>query len=352
MNPELETVGNCAATGVGSLPLTEIDDAVRVVLDGCPRIPYLPQLPRRSFLEDMCQQVAEGLPAIVVDIENKRTWVDTVADCNEDVTRFVEAYESGDVDAFAMSRERASGYFGMIEHLEKTLTEPLPVLKAQVVGPITFGLTVCDENGVGAVHNPVFGELVTQLVAMKARWLAKQMRQVARRRVIFYDEPSLSALGSAYFALERDRVGTLLDAVIDPLRDDNVTVGVHCCGNTDWPVLLERADVVSFDAFSYFDRMAVYGDELDSFYGRDGILAWGIVPTVELTDDVTAEGLADQLDASMHTIASGGIPLEIVRSHAVVTPACGMGTMSEADARRVTELTASVARIIRARYFS
>ncbi len=50
-------------TGVGSLPHEDPERAVRAVLSGCPAIPYWPQLPRRTFLENMYIQFGAGLPA-------------------------------------------------------------------------------------------------------------------------------------------------------------------------------------------------------------------------------------------------------------------------------------------------
>jgi len=351
MSVDVDVFGRCAATGIGSLPFTDIDRALELVLESCPAIPYLPQLPNRSFLEGMCQQVADGLPAAVVDADEQRIWVDTTAPCDEDVLRFAEAYETGDVDTFAFSQESASGFFAMLDHLEKTLTEPLPVLKGHLAGPITVGLAIHDENGAGILHNPVFGDLCVQIVKMKALWLAKQMRPLARHVVISCDEPALSALGSAYFPIDRDRASVLMDTVIEPLQDKGVAVAAHCCGNTDWSVFLERADIVSFDAYSYFEQIAMYSAELAAFYARGGVLAWGIVPTLELTDDMTAEGLAERLDSLMNTIADDGISLDAVRRQAVVTPACGLGPLDEASAVRAARLTTDIARILQTRYF-
>ena len=116
-------------------------------------------------------------------------------------------------------------------------------------------------------------------------------------------------------------------------------------------MFLERADIVSFDAFSYFERIAMYSAELAAFYARGGVLAWGIVPTLELTDDMAAEWLANRLDGQMNTIAADGIPMEVVRRQAVVTPACGLGPLDEASAVRAATLTTEVARILQTRYF-
>ncbi len=348
----VDVFGKCAATGVGSVPFTDTAETIRTAVDGCPEIPYLPQQPKNSFLEDMCPQVLEGFPGVQVDKENHRVWVDTSCDCGNDIMALIESYESGQIDGFGISRERASGFFAVLDYLETSSPGRLPVLKGQLVGPATLGQGLLDQDGTAIIHNPVFGELVSQLLVVKARWLVQQMRNVADSVVLVYDEPSLSALGSAYFSLDHGKVESLLDAVIEPLARDGVAVGVHCCGNSDWSVFLDRTDVVSFDAFSYFEKMSVYSDAINRFYDRGGVLAWGIVPTLELTDDITEDMLVDKLDSNMNSLAQTGIDLDVVRSRAVVTPACGMGSLSIEKARRVAELTAGVAHRCKAMYFS
>jgi len=44
---------NMMTTGIGSLPLTDADEAVDLVLNANVSIPFWPQLPKRYFLEQM-----------------------------------------------------------------------------------------------------------------------------------------------------------------------------------------------------------------------------------------------------------------------------------------------------------
>jgi hypothetical protein len=44
---------DCLATGIGSLPLTDPDEAVALALRYLPEAPLWPQLPRRGFREHM-----------------------------------------------------------------------------------------------------------------------------------------------------------------------------------------------------------------------------------------------------------------------------------------------------------
>jgi hypothetical protein len=45
-----------SVTGIGSLPLTDPQAAIRLVAQACPEVPFWPQLPRRSSRERMIEQ--------------------------------------------------------------------------------------------------------------------------------------------------------------------------------------------------------------------------------------------------------------------------------------------------------
>jgi hypothetical protein len=66
---------DCAALAVGSVPHVDPLLALEFVLRLTPDAPSWPQLPRRSFLENMYVQFAEGLPGLVVDSQAERVFV-------------------------------------------------------------------------------------------------------------------------------------------------------------------------------------------------------------------------------------------------------------------------------------
>ena len=129
---------SCAAMAVGSVPLTDPAEAVSLILRSTPEIPAWPQLPRRSFLENMYVQFSEGLPGLVLDRAQERLYVlDEVPP--DDLIRFVEQVEADDPDAFAISPDYAAGLPAMLEAVAGSRP---PYIKGQVTGPVSFGLTV------------------------------------------------------------------------------------------------------------------------------------------------------------------------------------------------------------------
>ena len=76
--PDLEF--GCLPTMIGSMPHRDPDRACADVTRYLKDIPAWPQLPERSFLENMYVQYSEGFPGIVVDTEAERVFVDRTAD--------------------------------------------------------------------------------------------------------------------------------------------------------------------------------------------------------------------------------------------------------------------------------
>ena len=67
----------CLATGIGSMPHTDLAAAMDVVARTIPDIPYTPQLPALSWHEGMIVQYTEGLPGRTLDEQREKIHLDT-----------------------------------------------------------------------------------------------------------------------------------------------------------------------------------------------------------------------------------------------------------------------------------
>jgi hypothetical protein len=115
----------------------------------------------------------------------------------------------------------------------------------------------------------------------------------------FVDEPYMASFGSAFFSLYHKKRSSACWRKSSPGLADSK--GVHCCGNTDWSVLLGTSvDIISFDVYNYAQSLSLYPAEIKSFLGSKGAIAWGIVPNDEpsLTKETTAS-LKDRLEEAM-----------------------------------------------------
>jgi methionine synthase II (cobalamin-independent) len=126
--------------------------------------------------------------------------------------------------------------------------------------------------------------------------------------------------------------------------------GIHVCGNTDWSLILDSSvDIVNFDAHAYFDRFVLYGENLRRYMLAGGVLAWGIVPTLdpETIDRETAESLTARLKDHMEQLSAPGVDKERIHRQSLITPSCGLGSLDVERARKVLRLTRDISRHLR-----
>lgn len=344
------------ATGIGSMPFTDAGHAVAVSLSCLSDAPFWPQLPQRGLNEQMEIQYAEGLPSAVIDRTNNRMYFDTAVDYSEAFAGFYEAYiaamdpdeGSGDCSAMAISPDHALGLHTMLRSLEQK-SGKLPFVKVQTTGPCTVGLSVVDEQKRAIYYNEEFRDVLVKAAAMKCRWQIQKFRPYAEKVICFIDEPVLSGFGSStYVSVKREDIVAMLNEVIQAVHADDAISGIHCCGNTEWSILVDAGvDIVNFDAFGFGDSILMYPDAVKSLLNRGGALAWGIVPTSAAIREHTVETLAAKLNGLIDQLAAKGIDRQLLCRQAVLTPSCGTGTMSAADAERVFEVLAGLSKAMR-----
>jgi len=66
---DLKLEGGCQTTAMGIMPHRDTDRALELALSL--DIPFWPQLPKVSFLEDMYAQVSEHFPGIILDMDRR-----------------------------------------------------------------------------------------------------------------------------------------------------------------------------------------------------------------------------------------------------------------------------------------
>jgi hypothetical protein len=152
------------------------------------------------------------------------------------------------------------------------------------------------------------------------------------------------ALSSGLYSLSADMVANKLREIIAMIHDEGGITGIHCCGNADWPLLFRTGvDIVSFDASSYLEKVLLYHREIREFYSRGGSLAWGIVPTTGFTGKETADNLIDELQSGIQRLVDSGIDRSTILRQGLITPSCGLGSLTPAQAEATLALTREVA---------
>ena len=334
----------CLPTVIGSMPHTDPSEACSLVTHYLKDIPAWPQLPNRSFQENMYVQFSQGFPGVVVKEDS--IYVDRSQDLNKPLEQLYAAYLENDVDKYPVSPEYAAGLYNFLDL--KNLSPR--AVKGQVTGPITWGLTVTDDTKRAILYDDVLGDAVPRFLRLKAAWQEKKLKEVCPNTIIFIDEPYMAAYGSIGFLLPKEKITNLLEEVFSGISG---LKGIHCCGNTDWSILLDTSvDIISFDAYNYAQSLSLYPAEVKKFLERKGAIAWGIVPNDE--ESLAKESVAslkDRLEEAMVPFTRDGVHFQQLIEQGLLTPSCGLASLATKEASaRALELTTELSATIRKRY--
>ncbi|MFF0118043.1 methionine synthase [Micromonospora arida] len=309
-----------AATGIGSLPGTDIGEAQRVVLGELPELPHLSELPARGPGADMIGRSAGLLVELPVEVYAGRWRV--APRPGRDLRRARDLMER-DLDQLA---EQAEGYAGPI--------------KVQAAGPLTLAASLELPIGGRLLRDP---GAVRDLTGSLAEGLRAHVAAVARRLpqasvLLQLDEPSLptvlagrvpteSGLG-AYRAVESVDAAALLRAVVEAV---GVPTLVHCCA-PDVPLELIRsagAVAVALD-LDLVTKLDPLGEAIDAGLG----LLAGAAPTrpPSAGGAPTSAQIADRVRQVWDRL---GFPRRQLAEQVVVTPACGLAGATPEYARAV-----------------
>jgi hypothetical protein len=336
----------CLPTIIGSMPHTDPAKACALIARFLKDIPAWPQLPKRSFPENMYVQYSEGFPGAVV--ANNSIYVDTSQDFTKSLEALYAAYLENDASRFPISKEYAAGLYAF---LEQPGLSPRAV-KGHVTGPLSWGLTVADENKKAILYHEVLGDAVPKFLKLKAAWQENQIKKISKNTITFVDEPIMASYGSVVASgpfSKPEKIVEMLNEVFDGISG---LKGIHCCGNTDWPVLLKtRLDILNFDAYNYAQSFSLYPAEIKNFLARGGCIAWGIVPnSAEPVSKESVASLKDRLEEAIAPFTRNGIPFKDIIKHSLLTPGCALTSLTEDGAEQALKLLTDLSAEMRKRY--
>lgn len=343
----------CAASGIGSLPHTDVKAALDLVLANVPEVPHWPQLPRRGHIEHFVYQYLWPLVRLGLLKEdriipaNDADFPDRLA---EFFTLYLEAEENAQTlaTAFAIPPESAPGLYAFKERLSRQGAGRARCLKGQIAGPLSVGLNIFDHQERPAFYDPQLRELLVKCLAAQARWQAVNLAELGRPVMVFVDDPAVAALGSStYIVLDRAQIIAALAEVVEAIHAGGGLAGVHSCAAVDWTIFWEAGfDILSLDTYSFFPSLLGYSDDLCNFLNRGGLLAWGIVPTSGAAWEETPASLAQRWQEQVEALVGRGINSEIIYRQSLLTPSCGTGILETGLAENIYRLLRELAGLI------
>lgn len=297
-----------AATGIGSLPGTDIAEAIKTVLGELPDFPYLPELPARGPGADMIGRSAGLLQELPVELYAAR-W--RIASRRGADARRIDDLQERDLDTLT---EQAADYHG--------------TFKIQAAGPWTLATNLELRTGGPMLRDP---GAVRDLTVSLAEGLRRHVEELAARvpgarLVLQLDEASLPAVlagqvptesgFSTLAAVEEVTATEALRTVVDAV---GVPVVVHCCA-PQVPFEVVRAAgavgvAIDLDLLADLDPL---GEAIEAGVG----LLAGAVPTrASRLAAPDAGEVAERVRRLWHQL---GFPPERLASQVVVTQACGL----------------------------
>lgn len=306
-------------TSIGSLPHRDADSAASFVLRHHPELPAAPQLPRRSLLEGMVAQAGRGIPGVAIAADG---------------TLVVDGDE---IDLSAPYRPTfdSHSHAGLLAFLSAAAGRTEPV-KLQLTGPITLGLALV-EAGAGP-------DVAFPLAATAVRAEGAALLELCRRRlpeaplVVFLDEPGLVRGGDT--GLDAEATIDVLSNALAAMEEGAVT-GIHCCGPTDWRLAsLAGATVLSMPVELAW--VLASAAAITAHLEKGGWVAWGAVPTNEPLGTDT-DRLWRRLSAVWCELVQTGCDPVLLRTQALITPACGLAGHGVSQAARALKLASTIA---------
>jgi methionine synthase II (cobalamin-independent) len=332
----------CLPTAIGSMPHTDPGEACSLIMKYLPDIPIWPQLPRRSTKENMIIQFSEGFPGVV--IKGDRVHIEPSANFESELEQIYIDCEQNNAHKYGISTEYAAGLYAFLSKARGS-----EIVKGQVTGPVTWGLAVTRQDGLGILYDDTLAEAAAKFLRLKASWQENILKEISPNPIIFVDEPYLVSLGSVFTPIPEEKVPVLLEEVFGGIKGIK---GLHCCGNTNWSVILDTTiDILSFDAYNYASSLSTHSGKVKSFLERGGSIAWGIVPNEE--ESLVKESLPslrDRLEEAMAPFTRDGVKFKQIIAQGLITPSCTLAGLSLEAANQTLELTAKLSHDLRSRY--
>lgn len=349
------------ATAVGSLPHTNSDEGVDLIFECFKDMPLFPQMANVNKLEDMTSQVLQNMPGIVYDKKNNKFFVDNESDefflALEDFYLDYDAIVGGDftnLEKYKISKPYTSTFDKFLSKIKNNQT--LSFVKGQIVGPFSFSTSLTDKNNVSVFYDDTLRDIAIKTLTLKALWQIEEIKKTNKNitPVIFMDEPSLSHIGTcAFLTIDINMVKNILNDMANIFKSYGAVTAIHCCGKMPWDMLTStNVDILNFDAYSYSDNLELYSNYISNFLDKGGIIAWGIVPTLDVNEleNVNLEILDNKFQNVVLKLEKKGINKDVLIKQSIFTPSCGCGGLSKELAVKACKLTSKFVEKIKEKY--
>lgn len=352
---------NCMA--IGSLPHNDLKQAMQIVSENFPKIPYWPQLAKLNRNEDMSTQFLEGIPGLSFNEVSAKIYLENESDeFFAQLENFFLDYEEiisnkrfELLEKYAVTEKNSTTFGPFLNIISETKPE---YAKGQIIGPFTLATTLTDISGKCAFYDETLREIITKTLSLKALWQIVSIKQTNQNTVpiIFIDEPSLSQLGtSAFITISKEEVISIIQEVSDVIKENGAISAIHCCGKCDWNVPIQsEVDIINLDGYFFAQNLSLFSNELKPFLQNKGMIAWGIVPTLdkEALEAANIATMVSKFDEAIGYLIKKGIDKNLLIQHSMITPSCGTGALTVELAEKAMNLTKELSVKLKEKYLA
>ena len=350
-----------AATAIGSLPHNNAKEATELIWREFKDVPFWPQLSQVSPLEDMIIQYSQNIPGMSVNLEeqtfvfnaNSDEFFEQLEEFYLDYDEIVEQGNLEKLDKYGITQPYSSSIDLFCTELKD---KKYDFAKGHITGPFTWGTSISDTEGKCIFYDETYRDIEIKALTLKALWQIKKFKEVNPNvtPIIFMDEPTMSQFGtSAFITIQENDIVDSLKQVASILQKNGALVGVHCCGKTDWNIVLKSGiDIMNFDTYSFAKSITVYSDTINDFIKNGGYVAWGIVPTLDQDALIasTKESLLERLENCIDMLSEKGIDKNLLLKSSIITPSCGAGCLTIELAQKAMTLVNEISKELKSKY--
>jgi len=317
------------ATGVGSMPGDDqpaFDHAVRVVLDGLPDLPHLPEVPGRGATASMTGRALAMVAELGADLQPAGWRLTDAAGIDQRRARSLLAQ---DLDTL---EEAAEGYAG--------------AFKVQVAGPWTLAATVERPRGDKILADHGARRELAQALAEGMRDHVRDLRRRlpgVDRLVVQVDEPALAAVLSGavptasgfgrHRTVRPPEASQTLGWVLSAIAEEGAEPWVHGCASAT-PLDLLRGAGARGLSVDLGQQGPADHDVLAAALEAGEPVVLGIVPS---SDGVIGE--AEVVERVLRWLDMVGLEPATVGNFLGISGTCGLAGATQQWARRVIEIS-------------
>ena len=317
------------ATGIGSMPGSDVAEAAKVVLGALEDLAPVPELPARGVAAQMVGRSLAVLEGLGADLQPAGWRL---------------------LDSSGVDHRRARSLLAQdLDVVEELAQDHSGTVKQQVAGPWTLAATVELQRGEKVLSDHgARRDLAHALASGLADHVASLRRRFPSSELVLQvDEPLLPAVLAAqvptssgfgrYRTIDAPEADASLRLVVDAVRGAGATPVVHCCA-ADVPVALLRG--AGFAAVSFDLSLVAGGADAWAEAFETGTDLWpGAFPSTDAPFEASA--VRSRVERWFERLGFGE---DAWHDRLVVTPSCGLAGATPGFARHVLSEAAALAR--------